>query len=778
MKTRILRSVILPLLLLVATPTLWSQDSTEADDPGWPREINSSLGIIVIYQPQYESFSNDQLEAQAAVSVTTPGNKEPEYGAVWLKAQMATDLETRMVSLVSLKVTDTRFPDTSQVKTQHLSKIIETEFPKWGLTISLDRLLADVEATGEAKSQSLKLNNGPPEVVFVTYPAVLIRIDGEPVLKDIEDMNYKYVVNTPYFIVQSDKTNDYYLKGGDYWYTTSDIQGTWTPITNPPHELVRLADRVIEDTHANAVPMNKEHRKRKGSAAAPAIIIKTKPAELLQTDGQPQWTPIDGTSLIFVKNTSSNIFMDVTSQEYYILLSGRWYESKSLTGNDWTYVASDKLPADFTRIPADSDKGNVLANVAGTPQAKEAVLEAQIPQTAQVDRKDARETVTYAGDPKFVPIKGTHMAYAVNTDKAVLLIDGKYYVCDQAVWFVGDSPEGPWTVSVSVPDEVLDLPPDVPVYNVKYVYIYDYTPDIVYMGYTPSYLCSYIYGPTVVYGTGFYYDPWFGLDYFPRPWTFGFDMAWFPYIGWCYGFDLSLFDPYYWFGLGWYSPFYAWWGPAGYYRGYNYWYYGGYHYGYAGHRDEFYYGSNLNVYRNRRSGVLYTGIPRTERYNAYTEARPAQMGRNPAFSRGRNNIYTDRQGNIYRRSGSQWQMRENGQWRTVTPMEHGAGGRKTVTQQPRVRPGEKGQMISPAAPRPSPAEIRNLNRAYQARSRGAQQAQTWQMQRPYFQRPSQGFYNNPPEGYNNRPAQGYFSRPPEGYFNRPQGMAHGSGGRR
>jgi len=54
-----------------------------------------------------------------------------------------------------------------------------------------------------------------------------------------------------------------------------------------------------------------------------------------------------------------------------------------------------------------------------------------------------------------------------------------------------------------VPDDVQDIPPDNPHYNVKYVYIYDSTPDVSYVGYTPAYMGSYVYGPCVVYGTGY-----------------------------------------------------------------------------------------------------------------------------------------------------------------------------------------------------------------------------------------------------------------------------------
>ncbi len=133
----------------------------------------------------------------------------------------------------------------------------------------------------------------------------------------------------------------------------------------------------------------------------------------------------------------------ISSQDYFILVSGRWYHAKSLEKGPWEYIASDKLPGDFAKIPEGSDKDGVLASVAGTDASKEAVLDAQIPQTAKVDRKTATTTVKYDGKPEFKPIESTTISYAVNTSSTVLKIDNKYYVCDNAVWFSGANAEGP-----------------------------------------------------------------------------------------------------------------------------------------------------------------------------------------------------------------------------------------------------------------------------------------------------------------------------------------------
>ena len=90
----------------------------------------------------------------------------------------------------------------------------------------------------------------------------------------------------------------------------------------------------------------------------PRVIVVTEPTELIVLDGKAQYSPISGAELLYVSNTDRDIFMDIDSQRHYILLSGRWYTSKSLDGKKWKYVASDKLPGGFAKIPGGSAKEN------------------------------------------------------------------------------------------------------------------------------------------------------------------------------------------------------------------------------------------------------------------------------------------------------------------------------------------------------------------------------------------------------------------------------------
>src|SRR5262249_55921091 len=121
------------------------------------------------------------------------------------------------------------------------------------------------------------------------------------------------------------------------------------------------------------------------SKGAPAIYVRHKPSELLVFKGPPTFTPIPGTTLGWGSNTANDVILDMPSNTYYVRLSGRWYSGPGFAG-PWAFVASTDLPADFRKIPPGSPAGIVLASVAGTPQAQEALVANSIPQTASIPR--------------------------------------------------------------------------------------------------------------------------------------------------------------------------------------------------------------------------------------------------------------------------------------------------------------------------------------------------------------------------------------------------------
>ena len=641
----------MPFILIVVAIilTLTSGVLAAQDEPAWPRQIDAPEAKIVIYQPQPETFKGDRLTGRAAVSVTPKGKSEPTFGAMWINARVSTDRDTRMVSVLDAKVENVRFPEATTEQEDNFKRLVESEIPKWQLSMSLDRLLASLEMAEKEKIASDNLKMDPPAITFVTYPAVLISIDGAPELRAVEDSSMMRVVNTPFTILQEPGSKTYYLYDGVDWRKAADVKGPWEKDLKPPKKVSELTPKADPPDPKD---QPEEPDSEEAETEPPILIVATEPAELIVSKGDPEYSPIEGTDLLYMSNTESDVFKEISSQQNYVVLSGRWFLSGSMNG-PWTNVPSDKLPADFAKIPPESAKGDVLTFVAGTQQAKDAIMDAHIPQTTAVKRGgDNTVAVAYDGSPRFQKIEGTEVSYAINTEEAVFSIGREYYCAQEGIWYVSNMVYGPFEVATSVPRELIDaIPPENPHYNVKYIQIYDSTPDVVYVGYTPGYTSTYVYGGTVVYGTGYYYPGWYGPTvYYGYPSTWGFHVRYHPYGGWSYG--LSYSTGRFTFGIGYSSRWYpygyrgGWWGPAG-----RYGYRGGYRRGYT--RGYARGARNANIYNRRRNVARNT--PRT---------RPAGTSRRMAApaSAGRNNVYADRNGNVHRNQNGNWQSRSGGNW--------------------------------------------------------------------------------------------------------------------
>lgn len=623
----------------------------------WPKSITGNNGVLIkIYQPQVESYSGNTVKSRSAISVVQDGKPDPVFGACWWEANVTDN--GNEVNIQSLNVTNIKFPDgVDDATTNDIKDKLETAVPQMNISISKEELQNSLNNNQQQERLSNGFNNSAPKVIYTTKPSMLVLIDGEPKMQSNSKYGVDAVVNSPYTIV---KNNDgrFYLYGGKNWYTAPSATGPYSYVSDVPDNLQQIENAVKSSQNSgnssngsnNNYSNNDNNNSNSGSDDAatsntiPEIIVSTQPAELIQSEGEANFTPVENTTLLYVKNSSNDIFMDVNTQQYYVLLSGRWYKAPSLK-SQWQYIQADKLPADFAKIPAGSPKDNVLSSVAGTQQANDAVTDAAIPQTAKVDRRTATTTVTYDGDPQFENISGTRLQYAVNASATVLKMDGLYYAVDNGVWYSSNSAGGPWQVSTTRPDEVDRIPANYPVYNSKYVYVYDATPDYVYTGYTPGYLNTYVYGSTLVYGTGYYYRPWYRHRYFARPYTWGFGMNYTPWYGYGLGygwgydwFDLGFGYSSWWgggfgFGFGWGG----WWGPSiyrpcyafgrGYYHNYGYYGYG-YNRGFAYRNNaRFNINYNNNIYNNRRN--VYSNNNRSfVNNNRYTN----NNNRNGAFN--------------------------------------------------------------------------------------------------------------------------------------------------
>jgi hypothetical protein len=503
---RILFASLVALIFLSGT-------ASAQQDPGWPRKLGKPGGTVLLYQPQVDDWQGfTDIKWRSAFQLTPNGGKQV-VGAASFEATTEVDTDNHTVFLFNIQILNTYFPSLDPASSAQMDQLFRTFVPLT-LNASLDRLVADMP-----KSQSVKtveLQNDPP-YIFVSYsPAVLLSVDGEPVLADVSGAKLKFVVNTTWPLFLEPSEAKYYLLVGNIWLTAADLHGPWSQTIKLSREFKKIPDSGKFAPVKKAVPPPQVP-----NPIIPAVFYSTVPAEVILFDGQPSYSPITGTELSYANNTDSPVFVYSATQTYYYLAAGRWFSAANLAG-PWTF-ATPNLPGDFANIPLSSPASAVLASVPGTSEAKDAVLIAQIPTTMILNPTTAaaQANVVYTGTPQFAPIQGTTLQYATNTPDKVVQVGDVYYLCLQGVWFMSTTPQGPWTTAGSVPQVIYSIPPSSPIYNVTYVTQTTTSDGNIQASYTAGYLGAFVMGAAVgaivCSGSGYYYPPYIGYPAYGYP---------------------------------------------------------------------------------------------------------------------------------------------------------------------------------------------------------------------------------------------------------------------
>ena len=509
-------------------------------DP-WPREVTIPGATVLVYQPQVSSWEGNQLDFRAAIAVKPAGSTAETFGVVWATARTQVDRVSRIVALDAITLTKANFPTVPDGGAAYLRELQKALTPA-KRTIALDRLEASLAASGTMKPAGIPVDNAPPRIIVSESPAILVPIDGAPVVRAIPGTTFERVINTRALVVRPQGMSTYYLHVYDGWLYAGAVTGPWYSPTVIPPAIDPIAQQLAHSGQVDLLTGGNATPRPSLSTLVPVIYVSETPTELIVFQGAPRFTPIAGTALAWGSNTAADVILDGAT--YYALVSGRWYRAPTL-GGPWAYVPSPALPADFRRIPPASPAGVVLASIAGTPQAQEAVIANSIPQTATVPRVNGPTfTAVIDGAPQYRVIEGTQIQYVVNSASPILFIwPNAYYALRAGVWFSSTSIAGPWYVAAYVPPAIYAIPPTSPLHYVTYVRVYGSTAQVVYVGYTPGYLGTVVTPDgVVVYGTGYVYQPWVGTVWYPPPATYGVmaQPVYNPAAGMAFGFAMGV----------------------------------------------------------------------------------------------------------------------------------------------------------------------------------------------------------------------------------------------
>ncbi len=720
-------------------------------DGGWPRLVETVSGAtLIMFQPQAVSWERQrELVAMAALSYLPKSATNQHMGTLRFTAQTSVSTEERMVKMERLRITEMKFSALDQAQSREVLAEIQEAVPATAVFIGLDRLLAMVDKS-TIRGSSVQVKTDPPPIYYSKKPAVLLQFDGTPVMATIEKGTVKYVLNTNWDVLQDPETNRYYLRNEASWLEAAALKGPWKPTKKLPKSFAEIpSDDNWKDVKDNIPP---------GKKNKVAVFYSEQPAELLLLDGKPKYEKIEGTQqagkkgseLLWVRNTESDLFR-VKKGDFYFLVAGRWFSAPELTG-PWKFATSD-LPPQFLNIPTSHERARVRSAIPGTDEAAEAVLLAQVPQTARVDARNLKPAnVVYDGEPRFEPIAGTPgVSSAVNTASDVLLVDGTYYLCQSGVWFSSSGPNGPWKVATSIPDAIYRIPPSSPAHHVTYVTVVDDDEDNPTYGYTAGYVGVTIAFGCAMWGTGYYYPPYWGYPggmpiYYPRPIAYGGGAIYNPRTG-AYGHYQSAYGPY--GGVtraSTYNP------TTGTYKR------GAMAYGPGGTRGYAEaYNPRTGTYASTRQGNSPYGswgasqVQRGDEWvrsqrvtdangNTRWQAQGSEGGtakgirteQGGAFVGQKNgDLYAGKDGNVYRKTDGGWQSWNQGGWNDVSPPAGGgerAGNRPSggagVSRQPAMQPGG-GAATQPSMQPSAPSNtMGQLNRDAYTRSQGTQRTRS------------------------------------------------------
>ena len=180
---------------------------------------------------------------------------------------------------------------------------IKASMPIRERVIALDRVLEYLDASSIRAKNINGVKADPPAVFFSTRPAVVVNLDGNPVWSPIQGNELRFAVNTNWDLFEHPPSKTLFLRHETTWLKASSVTGQWVPAGTLPPSFTKLpADENWKEVRA-ALP-----GRTVAASALPTVFVSTTPAELILLRGQPQYQPVVGTRLLWVRNTDADVF--------------------------------------------------------------------------------------------------------------------------------------------------------------------------------------------------------------------------------------------------------------------------------------------------------------------------------------------------------------------------------------------------------------------------------------------------------------------------------------
>jgi hypothetical protein len=198
-----------------------------------------------------------------------------------------------------------------------------------------------------------------PTVFFSSVPAEVIEFKGAPVYAKIPGTQLTYATNTKSAVfVQTNEQKYYFLVSGR-WFRATTLDGPWTYASEDlPSDFAKIPPNGPGSNVLASVPGTEEAQDAVLLAQIPTTaIVNIKEAEAqvkVHYDGEPQFKPIDTTTLSYATNTQEKVIQ--VGDMYYLCFQAVWFMSAAPTG-PWKVASS--VPKEIYTIPPSSPVYNI-----------------------------------------------------------------------------------------------------------------------------------------------------------------------------------------------------------------------------------------------------------------------------------------------------------------------------------------------------------------------------------------------------------------------------------
>jgi hypothetical protein len=198
-----------------------------------------------------------------------------------------------------------------------------------------------------------------PKVFCSNVPAEIITFKGKPVYAKIPNTQLSYATNTESNVFLQSGENQYYYLVAGRWFRAKNLEGPWTfATTDLPADFAQIPTSSAASRVLVSVPGTNEANDAVLLAQIPNTVIvdraKAEAEVQVAYDGQPEFKPIESTSLSYASNTQDKVIK--VGDLYYLCFQAVWFMSTSPNG---PWKTADSVPKEIYTIPTSSPVYNV-----------------------------------------------------------------------------------------------------------------------------------------------------------------------------------------------------------------------------------------------------------------------------------------------------------------------------------------------------------------------------------------------------------------------------------